>query len=168
MKTSSAVPRSRTDSSERSDRLKPGTSVSANAAVTSTQTLLKITSIAARLGSLIKNGNCCDCQSADRNSRRSVRSRRARPDYRDPSHGPKPGAPAENSGHGWVKRRHMPTGRGLRLYHRCIVHIELPVCHDGLSFGLGFLRRSSYKSLAPYTKAVFSSRSGTRPTFDFR
>jgi hypothetical protein len=47
-KTSSAVPRSGTDSRERSDRLKPGTRVSADAAVTNTQTLLnilKITSI---------------------------------------------------------------------------------------------------------------------------
>jgi hypothetical protein len=42
---SNAVPRSRADSRERSDRLKPGTSVSANAAVTNTQTLLKIISI---------------------------------------------------------------------------------------------------------------------------
>ena len=39
MKTNSAVPRSRTDIRERSDRLKPG--ISANAAVTNTQTLLK-------------------------------------------------------------------------------------------------------------------------------
>src|SRR4029077_19958041 len=41
MKTNSAVPRSRTDIRERSDRLKPGISASANAAVTNTQTLLK-------------------------------------------------------------------------------------------------------------------------------
>jgi len=47
MKTSSAVHRSRIDNRELPDRLKPGTSVSANAAVTNTQTLLKIESIAA-------------------------------------------------------------------------------------------------------------------------
>ena len=46
MKNSSAVPRSRIDNRERPERLKPGTSVSANAAVTNTQILLKIESIA--------------------------------------------------------------------------------------------------------------------------
>jgi hypothetical protein len=43
--TNSAVHRSRNDGRERSDRLKPGTSVSVNAAVTKKQILLKIISI---------------------------------------------------------------------------------------------------------------------------
>jgi chorismate mutase len=55
-KTNRAVPWSRLDSKERSGCLKPGTSVSANAAVTNTQTSLKIVSIAKTPKSIIKAG----------------------------------------------------------------------------------------------------------------
>jgi hypothetical protein len=42
MKTSSAVPRSRSDKSELSDRVEPGSRISAIATVTKTQTFSKI------------------------------------------------------------------------------------------------------------------------------
>ena len=50
------MPRSRIDSSERSIRLKPGTSVNANAAVTNAQTLLKILEITS-IKWMLMNGN---------------------------------------------------------------------------------------------------------------
>src|ERR1700730_2278541 len=52
--TSNAVPRSRIDSRERSGRLKPGTRVSTNAAVTNTQMSLQIVSIAKTPESIIE------------------------------------------------------------------------------------------------------------------
>jgi hypothetical protein len=63
------------------------------------------------------------------------------------------------------QRRAVFKTRGLQLCHRRIVRIELAVCQWWFLLWIGFLYRSSYKSVAPMDPAksldsLFTRRAG--------